>query len=285
MAWLLRNTAGEASLSSRTGSPPARSAGNALNYTKFVGGIDAPGRRWNWRWRDAVAARALPRWRRPRPPISIRNMSRCATVWSKRWRPAEAGDDGQPMEPVHRGAHGAAPSTVADAALDAAKEYTPRQHAAALRSLIAPARAAGCRDRADLRRDDLGQPPRHRPAAQHARCDAEGRRRRSRGRYRLRPAPGRDRRAGWRARRPSSSRPTKSSRSRRRSASTTPARRRASGDRGLCRRVRGPGAPDPAAARRCLRPDADDLHRPVRGVAPDQRRASRWPRRPRARRR
>src|SRR5207245_11326439 len=81
IAWLLRNTAGEASLIVSTGlssgkvSPEAR-----LAYTKYSGGIDAA-----WGALELTAAgmqcrrRSRARSPRPRPPISNRPISPCAT--------------------------------------------------------------------------------------------------------------------------------------------------------------------------------------------------------------
>ena len=80
-AWLLRNTAGEASLMISKGlaagsmTPEAR-----LTYTKFLGGTEIA---WNALELAASGmqlppALVQPRSPRPRPPISSRTISRCA---------------------------------------------------------------------------------------------------------------------------------------------------------------------------------------------------------------
>ncbi len=110
MAWLLRNTAGEASLIISNGLASGTiSPERLLYYMKYVGGIDiameraavdrSPG--------CSCRPRSRPRLRPPRPPISRSNIVKLrddlAKMLSSR---AEAGHDGQPMEPDHRRTHG-----------------------------------------------------------------------------------------------------------------------------------------------------------------------------------
>ena len=100
LAWLMRNTAGEASLLVSNG----LAAGNMTpdfrqNYIKLVGGIETA-----WAAVQTVAAATeLPpgfirRWRRPRRPISTRNFSASATADQCAGQRRKAGDEGQRME-------------------------------------------------------------------------------------------------------------------------------------------------------------------------------------------
>ena len=271
IAWLLRNTAGEASLVVSTGlstgkvSPEAR-----LAYTKYTGGIDAA-----WGALQLTASgMALP------PAIS----SAIAATKTAYFEPSylslrdrlltqiAAGEKPEltanQWTPVTVGRLGAAVA-VAEAALDAAKDRAEHLRSTARGSLVTQlALLVGALALAFGAQDDR-RPPRHQAAAHHARCHAEGRSRRPPRRYRLRGAPRRNRRAGRRAgdlqaagRRQGPDRSEGARAQRRRHGA-------AAGDRELCRRVREHGAPDAEPARRRFRPDADHLGRPVDDLAPD----------------
>ena len=281
IAWLLRNTGGEASLivSNALGAgkvaPETRVA-----FTKFNGGADA-----------AWSALELTASGMQLPPAISSAMAATKTAYFEpqylalRERLLTQVASGEKAEmtanqwtPVTVGRLSAAVG-VAESALDAAKDRAALLHSAAQRSLVDATRAADRRAGARPWRPDDRRPPRHQAAAQHARRHAQGRGRRPRRRYRLRRAQGRNRRAGRRAgdlqaagRRQGADRSAGARTQRRRHGA-------AAGDRKPCRRVREHGAPDAEPARRGFRPDADHLGRPVDGVAPDQRRASRKPRR------
>jgi methyl-accepting chemotaxis protein len=138
VAWLLRNTAGEASLLVSTGlaagkvTPESRQA-----YTKFMGGIEAA---WNALQLTTVGMQL--------PPALSAAMSATKTAYfepqylSLRDRLLAALASGEKPEltanqwtPITVGRLAAAVG-VAEAALDAAKEHTAAQHAAAQRSLV-----------------------------------------------------------------------------------------------------------------------------------------------------
>jgi methyl-accepting chemotaxis protein len=138
VAWLLRNTAGEASLLVSTGlaagkvTPESRQA-----YTKLLGGIEAA---WNALQLTTVGMQL--------PPALSAAMSATKTAYfepqylSLRDRLLAALANGEKPEltanqwtPITVGRLAAAVG-VAEAALDAAKEHTAAQHAAAQRSLV-----------------------------------------------------------------------------------------------------------------------------------------------------
>ena len=273
IAWLLRNTAGEASLIVSTGLSAEKVAPETrLAYTKYTGGIDAA---WGALQLTAsgmaVAAGDLERDRRDQDRLF-------RTVLSQPARPAAGADRGRreagtERQPVDSG-HGRASRCGRHC-----RRSRPRRRQGSRRAPVRhrpplardAARIADRRAGAGLRRPDDRRPPRHQAAAHHARRHAEGRSRRPPRRYRLRRAPRRNRRTGRRAgdlqaagRRQGPDRDA---------GARTQCRRHsaAAGDREPCRRVREHGAPDAQPARRRFRPDADHLGRPVDDFAPDQR--------------
>ena len=257
IAWLLRNTAGEASLivsvglSSGKVSPEAR-----LAYTKYSGGIDAA-----WSALELTASgMQLP------PAIS----SAIATTKTAYFEPSylalrdrlltqiAAGEKTElNAEPVDPG-HGRTPRCCRRRGRRRARRRQGSRRPSALHS---PARAGDAtraarrRARARLRRPDDRRPPRHQAAAHHARRHAEGRGRRPRMSIPATPRAT-TKSARWPAPwRPSSSRPPTRSGSRRRSANATPAPRRGS------RRSRAMSASSRA---RCARRSASSATLPAR---------------------
>ncbi len=138
VAWLLRNTAGEASLLISNGLAAGKiTPEGRLNYTKFLGGTDAA---WN--------ALQLTASGMTLPPALASAITATKTAYFEaeyltlRERLLTALSAGEKAEltanqwsPITVGRLGAAVG-VAEAALDAAKDYTAVQHAAALRSLL-----------------------------------------------------------------------------------------------------------------------------------------------------
>jgi methyl-accepting chemotaxis protein len=138
VAWLLRNTAGEASLLISNGLAAGKiTPEGRLNYTKFLGGTDAA---WN--------ALQLTASGMTLPPALVSAITATKTAYFEaeyltlRERLLTALSAGEKAEltanqwsPITVGRLGAAVG-VAEAALDAAKDYTAVQHAAALRSLL-----------------------------------------------------------------------------------------------------------------------------------------------------
>ena len=138
IAWLLRNTAGEASLLISNGLAAGRITPEArLSYTKFLGGTDAA---WN--------ALQLTASGMTLPPALASAIAATKTAYFEpdylalRERLLTALSGGEKPEltanqwsPITVGRLGAAVG-VAEAALDAAKDYTAVQHAAALRTLM-----------------------------------------------------------------------------------------------------------------------------------------------------
>ena len=244
IAWLLRNTAGEASLLISNGLAAGRvSPETRLTYTKFLGGTDiawsalqltASGMQLPPALSAAIAATKTAYFDPEYLALRERLLTTLiagekAELTANQWSPITVGRLGAAV-------------TVAETALDAAKDHTV--DAAFGGSALAghAARAADRGPRPDVRRHDGGHPPRHQAAAQHARRHAEGGLRRSGRRYRLRGAPGRDRRAGRRARNLQAAGRGQAP-DRGAGARTQRRRRRApAGDRDLCRRIREHGA-------------------------------------------
>ena len=159
---------------------------------------------------------------------------------------------------------------VAERALEEARSHADRAVLGGPAFADLATGAAGLRPRARGRQHDAGQPPRHQAAARHPRRDAEGRRRRPVGGCRLRRTPGRNRRAGRRARHLQAAGGRKGAD---RAAGARAQCRRVeppAGDRRLYRRIRGPGAPDAEPARRSLQRDAHHVGRHGAGLQPDQ---------------
>ncbi|MBR1122881.1 HAMP domain-containing protein [Bradyrhizobium lablabi] len=139
IAWLLRNTAGEASLIISNGLAAGKlSPENKVNYTKFTGGTDAV---WNALQLTASGMQL--------PPALANAMTATKTAYFEqqyldlRDRLLAASLAGEKAEltanqwsPITVGRLGAAVN-VAEAALDAAKEHSLAQYASARNSLIA----------------------------------------------------------------------------------------------------------------------------------------------------
>lgn len=138
IAWLLRNTAGEASLLVSNGLAAGRSAPETrLTYTKFVGGIDiawnalqltASGMQLPPALASAIAATKTayfePQYLELRDRLLTASMAgEKAELTANQWSPITVG-------------RLSAAVNVAEAALDAAREHTSLQHSAALRSLV-----------------------------------------------------------------------------------------------------------------------------------------------------
>ena len=226
IAWLLRNTAGEASLLVSNGLGAGKlSPETRLAYAKHVGGTDVA-----WTALELTAAgMQLP------PALSTAMAANKKAYFEPEYlalrdRLLTALTTGEKPEltanawtPITVGRLSAA-VTVAEAALDAAREHTVTQYSAAMRLAGAAAGTGRSRPCIGIRRDDARHPPRHQAAERRARRHAQGRCRRSRRRYPAMPSArmrsGRSP-ARWK---PSSSRPRKRSGSRRRSASAIPAR-------------------------------------------------------------
>ena len=287
IAWLLRNTAGEASLVDfdRTCQRTRSSPEAKLTYTKFVGGTEiawnaleltASGMQLPPALASAIAATKTAYFE----PQYLQLRDRLLTALVDR---RKARTDARTSGARSRSVASAPRSTSPKRALDAAKAHALSAiwlgpHSLTLQlALLAAALAL------TFGAMIAGHPPRHQAAAQYARRHAQGRRRRSRRRHRLYRAQGRDRRAGRRA---GNLQAAGHRQGPDRGAGARAQCRRdgaPAGDRKLCRRVRERGAPDAGPAWRCLRPDAHDLDRPVDGFAPDQRARRRSPKRPPAR--
>ena len=138
MAWLLRNTAGEASLLISNGLAAGRvTPETRLTFTKYVGGTDAA---WNAlelaasgmtlppALANAIAANKTAYFE----PQYLALRERLLTALLAGEKPELTANQ---WSPITVGRLGAA-VTVAEAALDAAKDYTAVQHSAALRALI-----------------------------------------------------------------------------------------------------------------------------------------------------
>ncbi len=137
-AWLLRNTAGEASLLISQGLAAGRSAPETrLTYTKFTGGTDtawnalelaASGMQLPQALSSAIAATKKAYFEPEYLGLRERLLSALiagekAELTANQWSPLTVG-------------RLSAAVNVAEAGLDAAKEHTAQQHSAALRSLI-----------------------------------------------------------------------------------------------------------------------------------------------------
>ena len=181
IAWLLRNTAGEASLIVSMGLAAGRVAPEAKsNYTKFVGGTDAA-----WKALELIASGMQL------PPAIANAIATTKTAYFEpqylRFARApapraagrrEAGIDGEPVDP----AHGRSPRRRRRRRRSRARcRQRPHRGAVFRGAAVADhaARAARRRHCLDRRRLVDGHPPRHHAAAQYARRDVEGRRRRA----------------------------------------------------------------------------------------------------------
>ena len=86
IAWLMRNTGGEASLLVSNGIAAGHTTAEThQKYLKFVGGIETAWNALDLTAAAAPAAGARQRHAGPRPPISSRHISGCATGCSMRW--------------------------------------------------------------------------------------------------------------------------------------------------------------------------------------------------------
>ena len=272
-AWLLRNTAGEASLIVSTGLAAGKiTPEGRYDYTQYVGGTSAmwkalelstSGMQLPAALASAMAAAKTAYFE----PQYLALRDRLADVLVKGEKPEMTANQWSPLT-VGRMASAVA---VAEGALDAAKEHTQEQRGAAQRALIVQlallALAIGLAVGAIMlvsRRVITS-------AQHHPRRHAQGRRRRPCRRQRLSRPPGRDRRACRRAGNLQAA-GQREAQDRGAGARAQCGRRRAPArGRGLCRRVRGRGAQDARRIERSLRRDAQDLGRSLRGVAPDQR--------------
>ncbi len=137
IAWLMRNTGGEASLLVSTGIAAGHTTAEThQKYLKFVGGTEtawdaleltAAGMQLPPALASAIAATKTAYFEPPY--LALRDRLLAATLAGE--KPELTANQ---WSPITVGRLGAAVS-VAEAALDAAKEYTAAQHAAALRSL------------------------------------------------------------------------------------------------------------------------------------------------------
>jgi methyl-accepting chemotaxis protein len=138
MAWLLRNTAGEASLLISTGLAAGRAAPETrLTYTKFLGGTDiawsgleltAAGMQLPPKLFSAIAATKIAYFE----PQYLALRDRLLTALMAAEKPELTANQ---WSPITVGRLSSAVG-VAEAALDAAKDHTSAQHIQALRSLI-----------------------------------------------------------------------------------------------------------------------------------------------------
>ena len=156
-AWLLRNTAGEASLLISKGLAagrvsPGRQADLHEIPRRHRDRIDLAG---NGGSRECSCRRRCPpRSPRPRPRIS---KPECLALRDRLLTTLMAGEKPEltanQWSPITVGRMGSA-VTVAERALDAAKEHAMAQRSGALRSLVLQLTLAGCRTRIDVRRHD-----------------------------------------------------------------------------------------------------------------------------------
>jgi hypothetical protein len=202
IAWLLRNTAGEASLLVSTGLNAGQLTPEThLKYLKFVGGTEAV---WNALELTASgmqlppalsAAMAATKTAYFEPEYLALRDRLLATLMAggkpeltaNQWTPITVGRLSSAVK-------------VAEAALDAATDHTSKPAFRRPALAGAAAFAAGFCACPDIRRHDGRRPPRHQAAAQHARRHAESGLRRSHRRHRISRTPRRDRRACRRAR-------------------------------------------------------------------------------------